>query len=259
MAPDTLVPSGQVTEANPHDLEQVFNLRDLGGHQGRGGQTVRHGRCLRADGLHRATAGDRVRLDALGVRTVVDLRTASEVAAGRFEVGGTSCTWHHRPLLARTWAEAGHVGEPPDGAAAFLTARYVEMLDEGRDAIAGLFALLASPARHPLVFHCAAGKDRTGVVAALLLGVLGVRDEHIVADYVRSGPAVERAQRWYLRTRPGGETSATVPAAHLATEPAAVLAVLESVRRDHGSVLGYLRAIGIPFETIEAVHTHLLA
>lgn len=249
MAPRTLVPPDH----------QVFNLRDLGGHQGRGGQTVRDGRCFRADGLHRATIADRQRLTGLGVRTVVDLRTASEVAAGRFETDGMACTWHHRPLLARTWAEAGHVDEPAEGAAAFLTARYLEMLDEGRDAIAGLFALLASPARHPIVFHCAAGKDRTGVVAALVLGVLGVRDEHIVADYLRSGPAVEQAQRWYLRTRPDGIGSPTVPEAHLAAEPAAIVAVLEVVRRDHGSVLGYLRAIGIPFETIEAVHTHLLA
>lgn len=251
-------PSGAVRSARHHRLDHAFNLRDLGGYRGRAGQTVPWGRLFRADGLHRVSAADVARLQDLGLRTVVDLRTAGEVAAtGHLGGEGSPFGWHHRPVLQTTWAERDlDVDVEPSR---FLTDRYLEMLDEGRDAVAGLFALLALPASYPLVFHCSVGKDRTGVMAALILGVLGVRDDEIAGDYVLSASVIEQTIAWLDGVAPSkADELRALPAAHLATEPAAILEVLAAVRRDHGSVLGYLRAIGVPFETIEAVHANLL-
>lgn len=238
-------------------FERVWNLRELGGRRGRGGRVVRSSVLYRSDGLHHASPSDRAALAALRLRTVIDLRTSGELAAGRATDVLPDLAWHHRPVLAATWSEQG-LDDDADPAR-FLADRYREMLVDGRDAIVGVFALLASPSTYPCLFHCAAGKDRTGVVAALVLGVLGARDEEILEDYAASAGVVDATLASLGDDAPElTRAIRTTPAAHLAVEPTAMQAVLDHVRDEHGSVLAYLRGIGVPFEAIEAVHDRLL-
>ena len=189
--PDTLAPGAPRPEpTRALDFEGCVNFRDLGGYRTADGMAVGWRRLFRADGLHRLSEADRRQLIDLGVATVIDLRTVDEAEQrGRFPVGEVPVRYVDLPLtdvLPTTeempaWAEASYVAS-----------RYALMVAEGAPALTGAFAALASGESLPAVFHCSAGKDRTGVLSALILAFLGVPDETIVEDYALSGPAMER-------------------------------------------------------------------
>ncbi len=241
-------------------FEALFNVRDLGGYQGRAGQTLRWQRVYRADALGRGTRADRDALAALGLRTVIDLRTAREVAAHPMPaLPGSYVRYHHLPMLRETWDERELVPDPAAPDAAFLAARYLDMLVEGAPAIADALRVLADPGGYPVVFHCSVGKDRTGVLAAVLLALLGAHDETIVDDYAASAPALTAYRSWLDTHDPAaGAALAARPPAFLAAPPAAMAAVLAQVRGEGRSMVGYARSIGVPFEVIESLHDQLL-
>ncbi len=113
--------------------------------------------------------------------------------------------FHHLPMIdvlpeereLREWTDPAYVGR-----------HYGEMRERAPGAIAQAITILAAPESLPAMFHCSAGKDRTGVLAALLLGALGVPDETIVADYSLSRDAMERMLVWLQERAPDPETLA---------------------------------------------------
>jgi protein-tyrosine phosphatase len=225
-------------------LSAVQNFRDLGGYSTQSGGTTRWGRLFRADGLYRLTAGDLELLRPLGLHTVIDLRTPGELdQRGTFPVGDHPVHFHHLPIIDVVWDDTATSSATT---VQFLTDQYLAMLHMGEPRLAKAFRLLAVPGALPAVFHCAAGKDRTGLLAALVLAALGVDDETIAADYALSAAAMERTRTWARLHSP--ETLAAferVPSSHLAAEPAAILAVLDHLRTTHGSVREYLSGIGV--------------
>jgi protein-tyrosine phosphatase len=234
-----------------HDL--VFNLRDLGGYRTTDGRSTRWGRVFRGDGLHRLTADD---CESLGLVTVLDLRTEKEIAdRGRLEVDGID--WHHLPVLQATW--------DPDWATPdvtperFLADRYLSMLGEGADALGRALLVLADADRVPAAFHCAAGKDRTGVLAALLLSLLGVDDDTIAADYGLSRLGMDKLVEWIRVTYPEViDTMADQPTAFLQAPDAAMHLFLADLRAAHGSVEAYASSVGAGPDVVEALRRNLL-
>lgn len=234
-------------------FEVVFNFRDLGGYETVDGGTVKWRIVFRADGVHRLSVDD---LAPLGVRTVVDLRTPTELERGRFT--HDSIGYHHLPIMENTWSRDAF-GDDTD-AATFLADRYVEMLDTGRDAIARTLHLLGTEESLPLVFHCAAGKDRTGVVAALLLSVLGVSDDDIADDYSLSRLGMPRFKEWIIANYPDAANAMTSqPSAFLDAPAEAMHLFLERVRAEYGDVRSYVADLGVDRETVDAVRANLLA
>ena len=231
-----------------------FNARDLGGLVTGDGRRLRSGVVYRADGLHRLPPGEVERLAAAGIRTVVDLRTAAELEAAPSFGGAEGIEVHHLPVLREVWPRDQFGPEIDDDPVGFLVDRYAEMLDEGRDAIAAVFALLADPTRRPLAFHCSAGKDRTGVVAGLVLGLAGVPDDDIADDYASSAEAMAELVAWIKQHRPQAATAMDdQPAAFLSCPADAMHGFLDVVRSRFGSVGSYLASIGVPDETVTAV------
>jgi Tyrosine phosphatase family len=109
-------------------FDSLFNVRDLGGYRTADGGLTRWRTLFRADGLNRAEGDDLARLSAMGLRTVIDLRTPDEaVERGRFPVEHLPVTYHHFPVLQQTW-ESVAIDPGTDGSA-FLASRYLEMLD----------------------------------------------------------------------------------------------------------------------------------
>lgn len=241
-------------------LELLFNVRDLGGYSGRAGQTLRWNRVFRADNLPRATRRDLGALADLGVRTVIDLRTTREVLEEPTPTfPGGPVEYHHLPLLRSTWDHTGPPPRPDADPVAFLAERYLEMLVEGAPMIADALRIMAVPSAQPVIFHCSLGKDRTGLLAAVLLSLLGVRDEVVVEDYALSSLAVAAHAEWSERNHPGGRNGVRpVPAVYLAAPPEAMGRVLAQVRTRGSSMVGFVRSIGVEIETIEALHRHLL-
>ena len=239
-------------------FDALFNVRDLGGYAAADGRHTRWRMLYRADGLNRVAGDDLERLAALGLRTVVDLRTPNErVERGSFPVESVPVDYHHFPVLQQTW-EGQTIDATIDGAD-FLTARYLEMLVEGADAIAGALHVLADERVYPAVFHCAAGKDRTGVLAALVLGLLGVPDDIIAADYGLSRVGMQAMVDWIRANRPEvADTMTDQPGVLLEAPPRAMRALLDQIRVDHGSVEGYAWSIGLTGHTIDDLRATLL-
>lgn len=234
-----------------HDT--VFNLRDLGGYDGADGRTVRWRTLFRGDGVHRL---DPAVFEQLAIRTVLDLRTMAEIEErGRADQGAHD--WHHLPVLETTW-DASWV-TPEQSAERFLADRYLVMLEEGGPSLATALGLLAHPDRVPALFHCAAGKDRTGVLAALVLSLLGVDDDVIAADYGLSRLGMERLVEYVRANYPERlDTMADQPAAFLDAPEAAMGLFLTDLRSRHGSVEGYVASIGVSASTIDALRDNIL-
>jgi len=239
-------------------FETLFNVRDLGGYVTTDGHTTRWQTLYRADGINRVSGADLDRLAALGLRTVVDLRTHGELEErGRFPVDALPVAYHHLPVIRETWEHWAL--DPNLEPVGFLVRRYQEMLDEGAPALAGALEVLADPAAYPAVFHCAAGKDRTGVLAAVILGLLDVPDDTVADDYGLSRAAMETLVEWLRVNVPEALDAMTdQPAAFLDAPPRAMHEVLALVRAEHGSMGGYVASIGVGADTVTELRRLLL-
>lgn len=164
-------------------LSAPANLRDLAGIPIPGG-AVRPGFAIRADDLSTADAESIDRLVAGGLAAVIDLRSHDEAqATGRGPLGAADVSYHHIPFLA-TIARAVDPRELT--AQSRFGAMYVRMVEGAAPRIVQALGVIAH-APGAVAFHCAAGQDRTGVLAASLLLALGARAEDIVADYAETG------------------------------------------------------------------------
>ncbi len=173
------------------NFEAVFNFRDLGGYQAKGGRTVFWRRLFRSGELRHMTKRDIMKVkEEIGLTSVIDLRNAREGLEQRQEIslmnkiGAKYC---YVPLntnsdrrkdreLSLKFSNMGEVYLYRIGNKEYGQ-RLVEALE-----------IIADPNNHQLVFHCVAGKDRSGVLAALVLGTLGVTDKDIVDDYISTAP-----------------------------------------------------------------------
>ena len=168
-------------------LQGPGNFRDLGGYAAASERTVRWRLLYRTDGLSTLTDADhRVLIEDLGLTTIIDLRAPEEVAAsiptGLIEAGV-------RHLNVAIFDETRQLWRDDDGPGFTIAQLYFRMLDMSSDRfVEALQLVVAAPG--PVVFHCAAGKDRTGILAAALLGLLGVSEQDIVADYALTAAIV---------------------------------------------------------------------
>jgi len=236
-------------------FELVFNVRDLGGLPTVDGRSIRAGVLYRGDGVHRLRGDDLEKARGLGLRTVVDLRTAGEIERGRFPVDLHPVDWYHLPIIERMWSEEDLVATT--GAVDFLRTRYLDMLDSGAGSIARIIELTAQGT--PLLFHCAAGKDRTGVVAAVLLGLAGVPHEEIAVDYHATAGAMAAFVDWLTVTYPEALDSMTSqPPEYLEAPIEAMITFLDVVDSRYGSIEGYVEGLGVAPATVDALRAALV-
>jgi protein-tyrosine phosphatase len=226
------------------ELQGCCNFRDLGGYPTTDGRRTRWRRLFRADGLAALTEDDRMVLTELEVRSVIDLRTELEVEArGRFEADGSAITYHHLPL---TDTLPGAEQVPEWDNTGFVSRRYVSMLSEGGPSVAAAVHLLSDPSNLPAVFHCSVGKDRTGVLSAVILGLLGVPEERIVEDYALSAAAMERILERLQQEYPdSAEVVNRYAPVILSVEPASMTGFLQGLHERFGSFDGLSAEFGL--------------
>ena len=231
-------------------LPGTLNLRDLGGYPAAGG-TVRWRTLLRSDTLHRLDDAGRAALAGLGLRTVIDLRTDEEVRAAPSALDSTGARTFHVPLFGD--AAIGRL--PPE-----LAAVYRHMIDDCGPAIAGAIGRLCALGALPGLIHCTAGKDRTGLVAALALEVIGVPDEFIAADYAMSASYLDpEAARAIRRVRAAGGVSRWLDLGALGASPQVIATALARVRARDGGAAGYLIRRGLTRPDLDRLRTALIA
>jgi protein tyrosine/serine phosphatase len=138
-----------------------------------------------------------------------------------------------------------------------LGERYIGMMDLAREPIARVVDALAQ-AKGGAVYHCAAGKDRTGVISAILLGALGVPDDLIVADYALSSQNIDAIIGRVMNMKGYGETLKAMPADTLHAKPETMEEVVANVASRYGSMSDYLRDSGVSQATLERLRAKCL-
>lgn len=172
-------------------FEALRNFRDLGGVPGADGQSIAPGRLFRSAVLSRLTASDMAAFEALGVSDVFDLRLEDEVERHRtVDLAGVTIRNHGLRVIDLERVFDAALAAPAAMTAA-ETARavqdgYASSLERMAPQLSRLFTEMATGGTGGALVHCMTGKDRTGVVIALLLAALGVDRERIVADYVET-------------------------------------------------------------------------
>lgn len=239
-------------------LDGCVNFRDLGGYASTLGGTTKWGVLFRADSLHRLSPADGgVITGRLGIRTAVDLRADDErervgvldpsLDIVEYHVGTTDRNMpsYERPdpdLMSRSFAQL-----------------YENMISSGGERFAAAIELVADPENWPTAFFCMAGKDRTGCLAALILGMAGVDRQDIVADYAATAPAVP-----YIRERSLDELP---DLAHvweqfpddITTAPTSAMSELLEIIEDRwGGADGFALEYGVKPKTIERLREAFL-
>jgi protein-tyrosine phosphatase len=234
-------------------LEGAVNFRDLGGYATVDGRQTRWRVLFRADGLSELSETDFAIMRDLGIRTVVDLRSGYEVEQSRFDVAAHPADFHHFPFIdqlpdVETW----------DRQPGLLGAQYKEMLDDAAPQIIGALSVLAAPEAQPAVFHCTAGKDRTGLLSALVLSLLGVPEETVVADYALSGEAMERLRAKLILKYPDGKDVIADIDEVFSAKPDNMVELLRYLRERYGSVTEYAATVGVPDALVTRLRQTLL-
>jgi len=247
-------------------LEGALNWRDLGGYPTADGRVTKWDRIYRSDGLDQLTDADLDVVAELGIKLVFDFRVDREVDESpsrlvdhptvrcqRLPIGGDE-------VEGRSILDIIRAGELRTYSVEDMAGTYERLLEDFAPTFGEVLAHAADPGNHPMVFHCTAGKDRTGLMAMLLLGALGVSDEDIVTDYelttqYRSnrrleilGPEIEKA---------GGDLETVRP--YLTAFAPVMVATIERLRRDYRSIEDFLIAkAGVDSHTLSRLRESML-
>jgi len=236
-------------------FEAVFNFRDLGGYWTRGGQTVAWRRLFRSSELHHMTSHDIIQFkEEIRLRSVIDLRSSRQLEpfSPLNEVG---VEYYNIPLIDRG-NDKENVNQDFSNMGEVYS--YLVRHEEFSRRVVEALEIIAEPDNLPLVFHCSAGKDRTGVLTAIVLGILGVTDEDIIEDYTLTAPYMkELINRWNNDPK-AAEALENVPDYLLEASPESMTFFLSTLKREYGSVRGYIEAYGAEVSLIHRLQTALL-
>jgi protein-tyrosine phosphatase len=236
-----------------------LNVRDLGGHATEGANVTKFGRVVRADSARRLTAAGWSALVEYGIRTIVDLRFHEELEADPpFEVPVEVVHVPAFPALEpREWAALDRLAEATGDPAAGTKTVYLELLERYPAGFARAVAAVAQAADGGVLVHCTAGKDRTGLVTALVLRIVGVSIADVAADYALSDRNLAPLTAvWIAEAEDELEQARR---RRLSMTPAAAMAyVFDELERRHGGAASYLRAGGVSSGDLRLVRERLL-
>ena len=240
-----------------YPFEGCFNFRDIGGYRNQEGKTIKKGLYFRTGRQDRMTKRDLEQLSDLQISTQIDLRKPDEVLdQGRGPLESMGANYINIAVipeggsdqLSKLVGDTGISGK-----------RYLGYLEFGPTSWLRLFGILADQENLPVVLHCTAGKDRTGVSTAFLLSVLGVNRDVIEADYLLTNLDTERQADFIESTvgyPDGYDRESMITAAGVPKD--AMKDFLDGVESKWGSAVEYLKKIGVTEEQMEMVRNNFL-
>jgi len=256
---------GVITAERRIPLEGSVNFRDLGGYETRDGRFVKWGQVFRSDSLARLSGKDKKRLLQLGVKTIVDFRSPEEVNQAPDRLPEQSVLQYLNlpiyrtglnPVTAFQRMQAGDISWLTKD---FIIKGYINSVEKFSNIWTIVINNLVRPGKRPLVFHCTAGKDRTGTCAALILRALDVPEETVIYDHGLSNLYIANVlDKLYKRVESIGLDPEKV-APYFTAIKESIVALLEHIRKNYGSVQDYLiKKAGITEETLSLLKQELL-
>jgi len=239
------------------------NFRDLGGYPAANGRTTRWGRAFRSSTLARLTAEDLTYLAEMNLRLVCDLRSPAEMERDPDRIPAGVAYQQFSIVNKNPIAQAVQaILFNRHQLGALMQDGYYRLIDDGAEQYGRLLALLADEGNFPLVFHCAAGKDRAGVAAALILRLLGVSDEIVLADYSLSNLIFDDLTGEFAdEMAPFTRLGVPFEQLHypLMADPAWLAAILDHIDRQYGGTEAYLTGpAGLTPAEVAAIRQNLL-
>lgn len=248
--------------AEPTDQRRValdgpVNFRDLGGYTTGDGRRVAWRRLYRSDSLHHLVAADGPLLHERGIATAIDFRAGDELdRIGIGHLGELDIRHVHLPTVDQVL----HAVRPPDREMPKSAAEvYLHMLRGGAVAYAAALRTIAEAEVLPAVYFCMAGKDRTGVFSAIVLGLLGVSDDDIVADYVLTEEVLETIhERGRVSHPEAAEHWKNMPEDLMGAKAASMEGLVAGVHRDWNGWDSYVADIGVERAVVDALRATLI-
>lgn len=226
-------------------LDGTHNVRDLGGYALPSGGITTWRAVLRGDGLSRMTADSMRQLVDLGVRTIVDLRGDHELLPEPNPFAGHGVVAYRNIPLFDQLGPIAAFDVPFD-----MAERYRNALDHCGPRIAEVIRAIAEAPAGAVLFHCTAGKDRTGIIAAMLLTIAGVPEQTVIEDYALTAtlalPLLDRLRAAAIERGADPAHMARI----LASEARTIQSMLDHLDGQHGGIDSYLGRIGIEEQTL---------
>ena len=235
--------------SKPPRLEGSPNFRDLGGLPTVDGRVTRHGVLFRSSALEELSSRDvRLLIDEIGLRTVIDLRSADDRETAQ-SLLDTPVRYLNLPISRGGPTTSLERPMAADGRAD-MALIYGMYLETSAASISEIISELTSGAT-PAVFHCAAGKDRTGVVAAILLSAVGVTRDAVIADFMETEPYLPEIIS-YLQRRPAyADIVMRFPPGTMDVDPNFIIGFLDGVERTYGGIYAWLtERAGVSAESV---------
>lgn len=238
-------------------LAGARNVRDLGGYTAVDGRQTRWRSVLRGDALHALTGADIEALIAHGVTTVIDLRNPQELAreANPF-VGDARVRYENVSLFSALAPVEMMAAQSADFD---MGERYCHALDNCQPAIATVLMAIARAPDGIVLFHCTAGKDRTGIIAALMLALAGIDEKTIIEDYALTGSIFEPLLADFHARAVARGVPAELAHLILASAPHSMARMLAHLAGRYAGVTAYLAEIGLSDEDISSLEARLYA
>jgi protein-tyrosine phosphatase len=263
-----VVPDGEkgmvIGERQVH-LEGAVNFRDLGGYRSSDGRRVRWGQVFRSDSLARLTERDRMRVEHLGLKLVIDFRTPNEVRKSPDRLPQSSTIRYlNLPITHGEFDFVSAMERIKKGDDSWLTedfmlSGYIHNLDEFAHTWGEVIRRLIKPKNRPLLFHCTGGKDRAGICAALILLALGVHEETVIDDHQLSNILIaDLVKDAYKRIASYGVDPRKL-SPYFTAPLECIIGLLDHLHKTYGSPVDYLEAAdGVNRETLSLLKEALL-
>jgi protein-tyrosine phosphatase len=241
-------------------FENILNFRDLGGYKAQGGHAVAWRRVFRSGEIHPMTPSDFKKIkDKLNIKTVLDLRSDFEIAKdGLGLISGSGIKHFQIPLIkdggdreANIRRYSGHTN----------MGQFYVCLSGQKDYVNGIInalEIISIKENHPLVFHCSAGRDRTGFLASILLSVLGVPSSQIEKDYCLSEPCIRNIVNQRKANPEINDVNTGLPEYFWKTVPSSIALLLSTLKKEYGSVGNYLKNRGAEPSLVRRLKQSLL-
>lgn len=230
------------------DVEGSWNVRDLGGYATADGRVTRWGRVIRAGNLDKVTAAGQQKLVDYGVKTIIDLRDLQEVTDYPDVFAASTVVRYQHVPIARDGYNDGYVT---------LKELYCNYCDGFQPSIGTIVGAIAE-SEPGVLFHCFAGKDRTGIIAALLLGAVGVPDDVIAEDYALTRERITMLhESWRTWAMQQGQDMERFEH-DISAEAATMLETLRHIHHRYGGVGNYLSTCGVTEQQVEKLRDLLI-
>ncbi|WP_299089037.1 tyrosine-protein phosphatase [uncultured Metabacillus sp.] len=228
-------------------INSVENCRELGGYSTEYGQQTKWHSFLRSSDMSKLTREDIIFLKEYGVKTVIDLRGVDEIETHKNPLGEEDfCKYHNIPFITELVSDITLSSYEIS-----MGDFYIDLLEQNNDSVKRIFDVIDQAEEGCIVFHCAAGKDRTGILAMLLLGLAGVEKKDIVSNYEVTYTNLESIQQI---ENPNGN----IPKEYMYSNRDYIIRAYEYILHTYQSVGHYLLAKGVGQDVIERVKGRFL-